>query len=426
MRRALAASLMMAVSGCDVKMLPDGGVERTVRIRPVDAVLTANGLAYDPQRGTGVTWWSDTGQVSPATIDPDGASIFPVPPGPALFEYAPKRFVYSTQANLEPCGTFIRGATASSSAGVELDVTLSQPAGPQDTLEVASSLLRPAWPGRAMLRPDAGATALRQRIDWGGHAVLSGNTTVVHRAAAPQVLGFTRTTTVGLLDAGVIDQLADTTVAVQGTFEPVAAGPEVSLVWSDESLDGLTPYGGDGGVFGVTFSARRDGVNIAEVSGAGRRRSDRPTAIALPALTPQAFRVEGSYLLDLGTLRPLLFAWQGPWTGAPEMKLLYGPPRDVRIAADGASVSWQPPALAPGAYVVVLVSPAANGGYQELATIVTEQTTVPLPFSMRGAGMFAQVSAVSGAGISDATCVFQFDQLETWAWVTSASPEWNP
>lgn len=68
---------------------------------------------------------------------------------------------------------------------------------------------------------DAGSASLDLSKSWRGRLPLAGTVTALHRVRGPDFDDFVRTTTVGILDAGVLDQLSAPIVTVRGSFEPL-------------------------------------------------------------------------------------------------------------------------------------------------------------------------------------------------------------
>lgn len=417
--RNVALAMVVVTCGCG-EMPPgiDAGSTRSFRVRPVEQVLTLRGVEL-ATRTQPVSIRSELGPATTVRQEADGAFVYDgLPAGPVLVEHDLHTFVYTARDSIEPCSLVIENATGEADSGVEVDVTLAQPAADGDSVVVSGSLpeLRPQALGSA----DAGSLVLNQRVSWHGRHVLRGAVTALQLTSAGASGDFSRRVAVGALDAGTFTQQRAGTVSLQGAFTPLARAADQSLDWDDASLNTL------GELFSATFSALRGQLVVASASAQARATAVVP--LALPELAPDAFLVSGVVRFDLGESHDIIasYGWQGPWNGAPELKLRHRPATEVQFSADGARLSWAAPEVKPDYYVVSLEQQLAPRRVLHLGMFVTDETSVPIPLELQRPGMAAVVNAVTAPGLTVSGCAMNYRVRDSWALIPASSARWQP
>ncbi len=388
---------------------PDGGWHgRTATVRPFKATLTASGLALQPDLETSVSWHQGgENWLPPVSVDVDGTQTFEVADGPVLYEVGPSRYVYSSADVIEPC--MEAPPIANVDAGIEFELTLTQPAGRRDVLTISNSQT-PTLPRTFVL--DGGSTTFTERLVWRTPDPLNaGPTTIVQLSEALPYDGFDRQTAVGRFDAGILDPFAPG--PVRGTLEPVASAGDFNIQWDGFSLGLLGSSTPKGGAFPPTFVALKGGVGIATLSTDALKMSRVP--MVMPALEPDGQLVVGTFLAQLDpdggiTDYSSFYGWRSPWPDAPEMKATFRPATEVRM--EGGLVTWVAPSITPQFYEVRLLD-RVGGTYRPMAFIFTDETRIRLPL-----GDFAspriEVIATYGTALSATKCTV-FEHLDTWA-----------
>lgn len=394
MRKALVAVVVVGMSACEGTIVAQA---RTVSVRPTEASFTLGSFELATARHFKVRLWSDSTFIVAPTIDREGAQVFEVPAGPALFEFAPRRFVYTSRERLEPCDSTMGGAGR---AEIEFDVELAQPAIEGDSLQLVGTAL--PWLSHTLeLVP--GSTALVDRVDWSGRFSLAGSVSAVHRVKAPPAGDFERFTSAGVLDASE--------GAVRGHFRKVSSAGELEIAWDAASLE---PLRRTGAVVATTeLAARQRGLPIASVT----TGSDSATtaSMLLPALEADSFAVKGLIAVVIDDEHTYLtpFGWQ-LGLNSRELKLPHEPPGLPTLSRAEAKLSWPAPAIAPDVYIAKVMRPLAPFVFEVLGEIVTDQLTVPLPWPLRGPNTFVVLTALRGEGISAATCAYHVERLPSW------------
>lgn len=256
MPRAMVV-VVVVLTGCGVPMGIDGGVDlrprRELHVLAWERVVTPAGLEVKTAN-TRVAWWQEQmGPQESIERDSEGAHVFrDVPEGPAMIQLGNDTFLFTGLERVETCADSLLGGI---SAGVQLDVTLAQPAALGDTLRVSSSELGADQP---LFSLDAGTvTAQENLISWRARELLAGQVTLTHHVRE-NAGAFSRTVATGLLDAGLFSQTASDIVTVTGAFTPLARAAEQSILWDGASLAALGTVQGP-----VTFTARRGGTRLA-------------------------------------------------------------------------------------------------------------------------------------------------------------------
>ncbi len=394
MRMTMVAGVVLM--GCGMPMGGiDGGVDdrplRELRVLVRERVVTPAGLAVQDANRQ-VVWWQELfGRQESTQRDPDGAHVFrDVPEGPALIEVSNDSFVFTALERLETCSDDVFGTVG---AGVQLDVTLTQPAAAGDSLRVTSAEL---GADQVLYDPDAGSATVQENlVSWRSRELLVGQVTLAHHVREDAGT-FTRTIATGVLDAGVFLQTKTDLVTVVGAFTPLARSADQLIAWDDASLSPL------GAVqYPVTLSAKSGGLRLASLQ--GRAGEQGLGALALPALQPDSYSVSGSVLVHQDAVSRTYrgFSWTLPWSTQPEMKLRFAPPQGVHFAADGWSLSWTAPEVAPDFYLVVLQNHGDVSLPVPMGTYLTDQTWLPFPPHQHLSGMTAQVFAITGSALSE-------------------------
>ncbi len=418
MPRAMVV-VVVVLTGCGVPMGLDGGVDlrprRELRVLTRERVVTPAGLEVKTANDRVAWWQEEQGPQESIERDSEGAHVFrDVPEGPAMIQVGNNTFFYTGGERVEICADSARGGI---SAGVQLDVMLAQPAAPGDTLRVSSSELGADQP---LFSLGAGTvTAQENLISWRTSELLVGQVTLTHHVRE-DAGAFSRTVATGILDAGHFTQTASDIVTLTGAFTPLARASEASILWDGASLAALGAVEGP-----VTFTARRGSTRLATVE--GERGEVGPAPLVLPALEPDSYSVSGQVLVhESATTRAWSsFSWTAPWSDLPEMKLRGAPPADVHFSADGWTLSWTAPEVAPDSYVVILQNWGNPSFPVPMGTFVTDQTSLPLPPDQHLAGMKAQVFAITGSPLSR-ECTPRPMLAATRARIPAPVVEWKP
>lgn len=359
--------------------------------------------------------------IAPSYIGADGGTVegtrsgsgwtFSVPEGPALFRFGLVEYVYSDADTLRPC---LEGFEAASffqdDAGIPFDLSWPVAAKRGDAIHVRGAPV--PW-----LMPDAGAVELHQRLN------------VAIRRGGPATLAYLELEDAGagtfawhaiaVADAGV---LIDATPAVAATFTALTPGSPQTFDWNADGV--LQQLSGNG--------LREPGaLELYVLQGEtwlgrvyGPAQGVQQLTLTVPATTPSHVEVWTNSRRSAfgGEVSGGHFSFAAPWTGALSLVPPGGPARDVVI--DGATVRWTAPTTAPGAYLVTFLERLTPSSSSVLATMFTDQTTVPIPGPAQGvSALEVDVQALTGGGVSAAGCPLDYKALgPPWSQYVSRAP----